>query len=433
VRTLHVAALVLAVAGCHEGAPPAPLPTTLPAFFDVSRRPDRPRLIVSGPAATSLDTNDARFYYAAGMAVRDTNPEGASAAFYWASRLDPSWAEPYYARWYVLHGVTAVPLRVVRAGRQMVAFLSDSGRALVDSLALMAYRRDPYFDDGLAMGDLVAEMRIEVTAANLGQIDLRYMNDMLAQRDEPPLAISIGHSRRAAMPHDWYVAYGDRDFARASARLAATIRKNPEAYGLYVYRAKAQFFLRQYDSAAATMRSAVARLETTPPAAPLPIYFSREEFTYAVGMAEQVNGHDSAARAAYQQTVTENPRSYMGHLHLANAALAAGDTALAIAQASVAADIQPDDPVVQLVLGYTLLNAGQTDDAATHLDAAVHADSDYALPYLYLGQARVAQRDTAGAVAALRGFLARARRGDTHRRTVRATLAALVATPPPAP
>jgi tetratricopeptide (TPR) repeat protein len=426
--------------------------------LDVSRVPARPSLGLSGHFGTparrdahaptgglasvidsaydnaitnpiELDTNDSRLYYVAGMAARHSDPAGASAAFYWASRLDPSWAQPYYARWYLLRtaaeGALMIAARTTSAAKQPP--LPDSLRVRIDSLVLMAYSRDPYFDDGMTLGDMSTQIRRQVNWINNSRrAALERINDQRFRQGEPPLMANLG---RAEIPHEWYIAYGNRDFAGAAAQLAVVIKKHPEAIGLYVYRAKAQFFLAQYDSAAATMQAAIARMEKVESAKTLPVYFSKEGFAYAVGIAEQRAGHDSAARAAYQRTVTENLGSYMGHLHLSNAALAVDDTATAITEARVAAEIRPDDPVVQLFLGYALLNAGQTADAAAHLGAAVRADSAYALPYLYLARATLTERDTAGTLLALRGFLARARQDDSQRATAQALVTAMSGAP----
>jgi tetratricopeptide (TPR) repeat protein len=443
-----------ALAACHSGAPQAPAPArpvTVPTLFDLSRVPDRPQLRVVGhsgaPAprdstlrATGLatvidsaydtaienpivlDTNDAHLYYTAGLASRFADPAGASAAFYWASRIDPSWAQPYFARWYVLRLAAQSSAVSMGTGVTTPTPLPDSILTRIDSLAVMAYSRDPFFDDALAMSDLSKRIHVQVSTVNIGRrAAVSRANDARIRQGAPMLA----SPKDIAVPHEWYIAYGSGDFAGAASQLAASIQKHPDAITLYVYRARAQFFLAQYDSAVATMQAAVARIQTVESAKTLPVYFSKEAFTYAIGVAEQRHGRDSAARAAYQRTVTENLGFYMGHLHLANAALAVDDTATAITEARIAAEIRGDDPVVQFFLGYTLLHAGQNAEAVTHLDAAVRDDSAYALPYLYLAQARMTTHDTTAALGALRGFLVRARRDDDHRETVVAEIAAL--------
>ena len=50
--------------------------------------PRRPRL------AAAADTNDAGAYYRLGRERLERSPEEAAAAFYWASQIDPGWADP---------------------------------------------------------------------------------------------------------------------------------------------------------------------------------------------------------------------------------------------------------------------------------------------------------------------------------------------------
>jgi tetratricopeptide (TPR) repeat protein len=440
-----VAWIAIACAGGTKPATtaPAPLdPGAVPALFDLSKVPKRPELIVGhygrrvqhDTSATArigvgsildsafvsavdspipVDTNDARLYYAAGIAAArlHVDPTDASAAFYWASRIDPSWAEPYFARWYVLRVAAEQRVRV-RPGAPRPAPLPHAVLLSIDSLILVAYARNPFLDDGLVMHDLSRNAINRIaTARNAHRAVVERENDYRMREGEAPL---LETWTTTPAPRAWYIAYGARQFDSASSQLAPLIKKNPDNIGLYVYRAKALFFMRQYDSAANVLRVAVDRITHMDSVKTLPIYISKEQLVYSIGMAYQFAREDSAARETYQQTVTENLGSYMGHLHLANSALAVRDTATAITEGRMAAEIRPDDPVVQLFLGYTLLQARQDADAATQLGLAVRADSSYALPYMYLGEAYMMQHDTANAIAALRGYIARSRADQTE-------------------
>jgi predicted Zn-dependent protease len=112
-------------------------------------------------------------------------------------------------------------------------------------------------------------------------------------------------------------------------------------------------------------------------------------------------------------------------VHLASEALSAGDTATAIAEAQLAAEIRPDDPVVQLFLGKTLLSAHRPAEAIEHLRAATVADPYFALPYYYMGQASGLAHDTSASLMAYRAFLAHASRADNLRRSAEEALATL--------
>ena len=351
----------------RPAAAQAPALAVLDPMFDLSATPKRPPLA----ALATLDSNDAREYYDVGLASIDTNQALASAAFYWASRLDPAWAEPYYDRWYILH-------------RAEPRAIGDSLRTLVDSLFTLALVHDPYVDEQVGMQG----------------------------RSNPRIA-------------PWYFAYSGRRFDLASAELARVIRKYPDTMVLYVYRAKATYYLGQYDTAAAILKDALSRIEAKDTSRLYRRYISRAAIAYAMGVAYQQAHRDSAATAAFQETLTENLGFHMAHLHLASEALAARDTAMAISEARLAADIAPTDAPVQLFLGKTLLDHRNGADAIGPLRAAIVADPYYALPYYYMGQASELVHDMAGAIAGYRGYLARAKRRDILRESAEKALAAL--------
>jgi tetratricopeptide (TPR) repeat protein len=386
-------------------------------MYDLTRVPDRPPMAFSGPVRNKVvsvdsagvqvlhlatevpDTNDANVYYHAGLATIWVNPSGASASFYWASQLNPGWADPYFARWYTL-----------RATRRR---LPDSVQKHVDSLVLTAMIHDPFFDERLAMHDFAGQVHSQVALAQ------KQVNAAVDQENQRRLGAGAPMliASRLEIPHTWYLAFAERHFDSASHDLAREIRKHPDALELYVYRSKAQYYLRQYDSAAATLAAAIRRVDLKDTTKLLPVYFSREMFYYASGIALLAAKHDSLARLAFQSTVTENLGFYMAHLHLASQALARRDTATAINEARIAAQIRPTDPLAQFFFGYSLLNAGHPSDAMEPLLAAVTDDPYFALPYFYLAQARKAVHDTAGSRESYRGFLAHASLADTLRKT----------------
>jgi tetratricopeptide (TPR) repeat protein len=390
-------------------------------MYDLARVPDRPPVVFSGAVQNKVvpvdsagqhvlhlepelpDTNDANTYYRAGLASLWKNPSSASASFYWASQLNPGWADPYFARWYTLQ----VMPRVARRR------LPDSVQQRVDSLVLTAMIHDPFFDERLTMNDFVGQVHSHVALAQK-QVNeaVSQENQRRFQAGEPMLTAS-----RLEIPHTWYLAFAERHFDSASHDLAREIKKHPDALALYVYRSKAQYYLRQYDSAAATLAAAIRRVDLKDTTKLLPVYFSREMFYYASGIALMDAKHDSAARLAFENAVTENLGFYMAHLHLASRAIARRDSATAINEARIAAQIRPTDPLAQFLLGYSLLDAGHPADAIDALRAAVADDPYFALPYFYLAQAREAVHDTVGSRESYRGFMAHAALKDTLRKT----------------
>ncbi len=460
-RVLRILVLVAATA-CAGGSSPAPPPAPvsgapLPTMFDMSAVPDRPRLSWPNRTRTVIrrdtvtgryvvvvvhdtvpgdsirpDTNDSRLYYSAGVAERGFNPSLASADFYWASRLDPGWADPYFARWYTLRRAPYLQtLRFVRrqgvvlehpAASRGPQVIPDSIWLRIDSLFLQASVRNPFVDEHLYFSDIASQIRGEVRLAN--SLQSRMIDQINSQRIAQGEAPVTG-PRRVEVQQTWLTAYAARDFASAARLLAPLIKKNRDNLELYVFRANAFFNVRQYDSCSAMLRAAMARIETKEATRTLPAYLSKELFVYAIGIAQEQGGNQQAARAAYEETVAENLGFYMAHLHIASAALTARDTVAAVTEALAATQIRPDDPVVQFYAGYTLMAAGNHGDAIEHLRAAIASDPYYALPYLYLGQALEQSSDTAAAIAGYREFLARSRRDDDRRPTVEAAVAIL--------
>lgn len=419
--------IVLLLAGCSSTGAPPPAPVTptpvvlapLPAMFDLSLVPDRPQLVYRTTGeALSPDTNDANTYYAAGVASLAADPAGASAAFYWASRLNPAWADPYFARWYVLTREARSRRWQKTLRERLGPALPDTVQRQIDSLVVLASLHDPFFDERIQMTEFATGVRTRVEVARE-----RTKQENIVREEEGRLPLLM--PRRTPVSHSWYLAYAERHFDSASADLATLIGKHPDALPLYVYRSKAQYYLAQYDSAAATLRSAITRVDRRDTNEVLPVYFAVDMFDYAVGMAEERAKHDTAAQAAFQATVTANLGFYMAHLHLASEALARRDSAAALTEARVAAEIRPRDPVVQLFLGYTLLMAHRASEAVEHLRAASIADPYFALPYYYIGQANELAHDTSASLAAYRDFLAHASRADNLRKSAEEALAVL--------
>jgi tetratricopeptide (TPR) repeat protein len=437
--------LCLAV-GCGSVAsaqktPPAPV--KLPDMYDLSLVPARPALVAASTSnvmpfvkdpktgkyvratptaapvdSTQPDTNDARTYYDAGVASVDGNPVGAAAAFYWASRLNPSWAEPYFGRWFVLTQAaerTAALKKSDDKKNKDLVLVPDSTLKHLDSLVILADIHDPFFDEKLALEAASGNMHGTIALANtLRNKAINDYNREQMSEGEPPF---MGFYNGYKLEHTWYTAYVDRHFDSASADLAKLIKKNPDAIQLYTYRAKSQYYLKQFDSATATLSEAIAQIEKRDTTKLLPAYISREMLTYSIAMAHAQAHHDSAAKANFQLVVTQNLGFHMAHLHLASQALTAHDTATAINEAQIAAQIRPEDPVVQLFLGYALINAGHMNDGIDHLRQATTVDPYYSIPYYYLGQALEQAGNDTAAVSAYRGYLAHAARGERLRQS----------------
>src|SRR5437868_4185102 len=99
-------------------------------------------------ADSTADPNDALSYYRLGDSVRRTLPGLADRAFYWALRLDPTFADAYFARWRLLR--REFPWREMPDGSIRRIFAVQAGAGLAtDSLLNIAIAYSPFLEGSL--------------------------------------------------------------------------------------------------------------------------------------------------------------------------------------------------------------------------------------------------------------------------------------------
>ena len=347
----------------------------------------RPRL------ADTADTNDPLAYYRLGDSLRYQRPGIADRAFYWATRLDPTFAEAYFARWRLLRRDNSQ--REMPDGSIRDIFRVKPGTAAAtDSLLSIAIAYSPFLD---------------------GALDIPYsivnMSERMAARD-PTLA--------------GMRAFGLRDYRTAVAQWAKAISDNPKQAMLHIPRAHAWVRLQEPDSAIADLTQLAQRLESVEHDSLMKAYSSKEFLYYAIGMLNGSRGRFPEARAAFEQALAENLGFYMAHARLSGTLVALADTATALSELETAILIRPDDPLVLIYEGNLLVNTGRVADGEKRIRAALRADSDYALPHIFLGMAAEARHDTVSARAQYADYLARAPRGAAERVWARSRLTSLV-------
>jgi tetratricopeptide (TPR) repeat protein len=355
----------------------------------------RPRL------PRQADTNDARAYYnwAAPRVLYGEQLDSADMALYWACRLDPSWADPIYAR-------AVVILRALREDVFLTFRETGSVRAtqrvgltprqlqLVDSLQRVAWARNPF------------------------------LNSEVDFRDFVPITGKPTPERRG-----WGL-FKSGHVAQANGLFAAALRQHPGEVGLRVLHAQTLFLLQRYDSAVGeleTGRDSLRRILQEHIAVVLP---SIEMFEYAIGVARVQQDDFPAARAAFQRALTENLAFYWAHARLAGTSLFLGDTAAALTELKTAVEIEGHDPALRFYYGATLHGARRLEEAEQQLRAAIELDSDYASPRYWLGAVDQEEGKIPEAIEQYRAFLARAPKRDPDRATVNRALVALGTTPP---
>src|SRR5712671_3515209 len=143
---------------------------TLQGQDSKKREPKRPKL------DAGRDTNSAGAYHQHGMLQLAKRPQLAADAFYWAARLDPSIAEPWYGRW------CALLLAMQR--RDMFALMNDDSRyskevTSIDSLRYEALLREPLIYtnlDAVLVRDFFSAVSL-ATDGEVSEMDLAMVPD----------------------------------------------------------------------------------------------------------------------------------------------------------------------------------------------------------------------------------------------------------------
>jgi tetratricopeptide (TPR) repeat protein len=304
----------------------------------------RPRL------SSAADTNDWEAYFDYGVSRLRGDPRGAERAFYWASRLEPSRAEPLYARWVAYW---------MRFPGWFEEYVDERPRVLespnviqVDSLYQRALFRNP------------------LTPRTLHIL----LYDQLPGRwGRDPLTLAV-------------LDYGAGKFDAAAAEFGKLVRDDPvRRYRVRYWQALCFTATQRYDSAASEVAALLEELRRRDEKQLTYWYESKELLEYSLGLLQLARGNRAAARAALQQAVLENLAFYPAHAALAEVALGAGDRALALSEYAQAVELGGDDAGVRHRYAQALEQAGRHDEAEQQLRKVIELEPLYAAPYYALG------------------------------------------------
>lgn len=337
--------------------------TPLAAQERVLDRPTLPR---------GADPNAWESYFDLGMRLVPRMPGQAEAAFYWASRLDPSRAEPLYGRWGAFH--------LKDIGR-WERYLADDPRVLArddvlraDSLRWRAYRRNPFVHRAL---DLLL----------IDQLPGRWGDD---------------NATRA------WMSYGAGNFARAAEQFGRIANRTPR-YAFWAVLANVS--AGRFTEATVHLDSLLARTRREETRRLVRPDESKEMYEYALGLLHAARDNRTEATAALQRALLENLAFYPARMQLGAMALEEGRIAEAVDELQQAAEIAPDDGYLQYRLGEALLQAGNSADAVSALRRASRLEPYYAAVDLLLGTALERTGDTSAATEAYSRYLSRAPAG----------------------
>lgn len=353
------------------------------------------------PLGAGADTNDVFAYHQLGVSLLDKVPARAADAFYWAARLDPSWAEPLYARRLAL--LMSNPERFLRYLDGSAAVLRAPETRRIDSLYHRALLLNPFLPQRLDHRALVyvlvetsaREYRLQTGGGEADRSGLDYWIRTYLR--------SAGPAARAR------IAASEGRLSDALGHYAQALKRTKEPAGLYADRARLFFLLNQPDSAQAQMALAVSTLREDEKEL-VRFYDSKALFEHSLGMIHEQAGRREEARAAYARALQEDLAYYPAHLRLGALAAAQGDTATALAEVQLAAQVRADDAAVRTACGQVLLDARRAAEAEPHLREAIRLEPFFAEPYVLLGRALEAQGRKADAEQVYREYVARASR-----------------------
>lgn len=357
-----------------------------------SRTPPRPRL------DAGADTNSAQEYYQFGVQQLARRPQVAADAFYWASRLAPPWADPYYAR------ATALVLgdrsRLVRyfAGDESVVMSKEV--AFSDSLYYAAYARNPLV---------------------VSRLDRHLYDELISQLTRGEVS-TMSRARSGDIVWDARKASLQGRYAEALRNWAMAIRRHPDSIVFHVHRSKAFNALAQYDSAVTEMTRAVEKLRTRDENRISRLFESIAMYEHALAFLHVQRGDDSLARDAFQRALMSDLSFYHARAGLADLALRQGDTASAVLEYGQAVALSPEDGGLRAGYAMALVQANRHGEAVTELQRAIELEPWFAQPYYVLGRLFDHAGFTDQAVAQYDAFLARAPRELAERQWVDARL-----------
>ncbi len=318
--------------------------------------PRRPRL------KADADTNSATAYYSYGISALDKDPAGAAAAFYWASRLDPTWAAPLYGQHSAL--LLALPHGV------LTEYLASSPRALrepgirhLDSLAYLALQKNPFVErrfDGVVLS-------VWMHRESNGPEKLRTLT---------------AQDRRLA----GWVAYAGGQYKAAASTYGEVIRLHPGELEPRYWKARSFFAMGMVDSARGVLRAARGHERQSDPNSGGG--WTSNSFTeYSIRFLFELKERADSARAAYERALVKDLSFHPAHYRLARLRLLAGDSAGALAEFTQAATLDPENAPYLCDLGMLLLGMGRSDSAAAILLRAATVEPYFGTARLILGTA----------------------------------------------
>ena len=366
------------------------------------------------------DTNSAETYYRFGMRVIRTDPRRAGDAFYWAAQINPTWAQPLYARRIALVLAADDPFIVNYMEGEKSAHRSKRG-ASIDSLELRSRMLDPFvvrdLDEELLRRYILAEFQMSLHGPDRvdGSVtsEFMYYLDSYWKTEAPPYMRAV-------------LAQSERRFPEALKYYRDALSENKqEAAEIHLARGQIFYLIGNDDSARVEMQLGLDTLRGRDARDFVYLYESKGVLEHSIGLIDERQGLLDQAREAYARALQEDLSYYPAHVHLGVLAMTDGDTTTALNEMDLAAQIRDDDAWVHTAYASVLTQLGHMDDADRHLHRVTVLAPFYAAPYYALGRLAELAHKPSDAAQQYHAFLARAAVQDQRVADARGRLAAL--------
>ena len=380
-RLLSILALAIAASGAPCLASPV-------AAQKAGKPIPRPKL------RDVTDTNDAQAYYDAGLRDFRDDPGAAADAFYWAARLNPGWADPLYAR---RAAVLSQKMSLLNALMTNNRRNKPELRSL-DSLLARAYMLNPFLYRRL---DRQLFLNYLTNGNRHAQAELTYEIQVAINQSPPDV-------------QGWF-AYAQGNFDRALQHYARAIEKEREKASLHLERARIFGMRNEVGPAVAEFQRALEEMRTKDEKSLVVLYDSKAMAEFSVATLLEGANEPQKAKEAYGRALQEDLAYYPAHMRLGLLALSQGDTAAAVSELAMAAELAASDPFIHYMNGWVLARAKRPKEAVDELVKATELEPYFALPNLILGTQYEALTKGPEALAAYERFLKTASARDPQR------------------
>ena len=366
-----------------------------------NNEPRRPKFPVG------VDTNNAQIYYDLGLEKLERDPDLAADAFYWASRINPTMADAYYARRCAL--LLADKYRFQRYYQGDKRTIQSDEVKRIDSLYYYSLTINPF---------LYRKLDLRLFNAYIANFADEYARRNNVSAYEVQYEVRRWLNDGASPSMRAWQAYGEARFDDALRYYADAIKHAKEKAEYRADRGRLFFQLNQADSALAELTQALEEMRKTDKKDLVYVYTSKALFEHSIGLVHERLGNAAAAREAFGRALQEDLSYFPAHVQLGYLALEAKDTATALSEMDLAVQIRGDDPTLRHVYGYSLAVSGKYHDAEVQLRKAIELDPVFAAPYNQLGEVLDGEGKGGDALTQYRSFLALSSQSDLRRKDV---------------